>query len=1196
MRQIKYIIFSIFFISQNISLTAQFDNVKFERVSAQFGLPNGYIKDIVEDRFGYIWFGTREGVYRYDGYEFKAFRHDVQDSMSLAHPNVNEIIEDRDGKIWIATSFGLSLLDRRTGKFKRYRRSPKEKIRLKKINGFNKLVEDKSGNLVLSLINGDIAYFDPKAKRFSKLKEKNNIERANFVRSFIRDKNDTVWAGTSRGLLKINPGDTTFQKVSTDPILKLPYYRSIRTILEDHTGSFWLATDGGLLKWDPKTNEILKDFLPADLRNIPINNLTLDSKGNLWLALRQNGLGVFNNKTKRFQHFKHQANLSNSLNHNQVTHILEDRFQNIWVGTENGISKIRLDDSGFELLQNEATDGNLSNNISRFIKDSRGTIYSKTPEGIYQISKGKTQGEKLKEFPGKVTGISWDCFLEDSEGGLWFTVSKDGFYRKDKSSQEFEKINVGDSLSKTSIFKMFNDKIDKDVIWVGTVLGLCRLNWKTLERRWYFPRKSFKEVYSNRMVIFDQDNAGKIWMYFTYSSCLGSFDPTTEKFELFLPPRDNKITLDGDMKDVVVGADGNMWLANLYGLVNFNTHTKEFKLYGKQQGLLENELLSVLIDDKEQVWVCGYRFFARLDQSKNTFYNYQNAKEIQNFISKSRYLAEDGSISFGSINGIYTFHPDRINENEIPPDIILTDFKVKNESYLLEQAFESTEKINLSYDENDISFEFSGLHYINPVANEYRCKLVGYDDSWRELGREHKVTYTNLNHGQYTFRATASNGDGVWNEEGLIIQLTIAPAYWQTLWFKGLLCLVFISIAYALFKNRQHRLALQRQKVLAEQSAEYKTQFLANVSHEIRTPMNAIVGLSKLSLDTNLDDKQTEYIGAIQESSQNLLTIINDLLDHTKLEAGKFTFNKKPFRLKNLIDQLNNTFKHSAKEKQLAFDISVDKNVDHRIIGDQLRLNQILINLIGNAIKFTNEGKVWLKVKNLKNSNQNIHIRFEVGDTGIGIPKDKIDYIFESFNQSEEGVMKGMEGTGLGLSIAKQLVEKQDGELFIESKIGEGTRLWFDLVFEKTDIKKELQAQNKTATQIEQLKILVVEDTYFNQLLVVEILKKHIKSPEIIVAENGKIALDFLNNQSFDIILMDVKMPVMDGFEATRIIRESGNDKIRNTPILAVTASAVPEQLKKCTDAGMDDFVTKPIDDKELLKKIIQLTQNKNHD
>ncbi len=1190
---IKHILFSVFFICQSIYLLAQFSNVKFERISAQFGLPNGYIKDIVEDKYGYIWFGTREGVYRYDGYEFKAFRHDVQDSLSLAHPNVNEIIEDRNGEIWVATNFGLSLLNRRTGKFKRYRRPRTDERRLKNINGFNKLVEVGKGNLITNFINGDIAYFDQETKHFLRLKEKNNPDRPYYVRGFIKDKNETIWAGTSRGLVRVNLRDSSLQEVSTDPILKRPF-RSIRALLEDQTGEFWLATDGGLLKWNPKTNKILKDFLPTDLRNIPINNLTLDRKGNLWLALRQNGLGVFNPKTKRFQHFKHQANLTNSLNHNQVTHILEDRFQNIWVGTENGISKIRLDDSGFELLQNEATDGNLSNNISKFIKDSRGNIYSKTPEGVYKIPKGKTKGEKLNEFPEKKTTIGWDWFLEDSDGGIWFTISKEGVYRKDKSAQQFEKVDVGDSLSNISIYKMFNDKIDEDIIWFGTGWGLCRLNWKTLKSKWFFPRKSFKEVSSNRMIIFDQDNTGKIWMYYTYSSCLGSFDPTSEKFELFLPPLDSKITLDGDMKDIAIGADGNMWLANLYGLVNFNTHTKEFKLYGKQQGLLENELLSVLVDDKEQVWVCGYRFFARLDQSNNTFYNYQNAKVIQGFLSKSRHLAKDGSISFGSINGIYTFHPDRINKNKIPPDVILTNFKVKNESYLLDQAFESTEKINLSYDENDIGFEFSGLHYINPAANEYRCKLVGYDDSWRELGREHKVTYTNLNHGQYTFLASASNGDGVWNNEGLKIQLTIRPAYWQTLWFKGLLCLVFISIAYTLFKNRQHRLILQRQKVLAEQSAEYKTQFLANVSHEIRTPMNAIVGLSKLSLETNLDNKQTEYIGAIQESSQNLLTIINDLLDHTKLEAGKFSFIKKPFNLKKLTDQLNSTFKHSAKEKQLEFDIMVDENIDRRIIGDQLRLNQILINLIGNAIKFTKEGKVWLKVKILKDLNKHIHIRFEVGDTGIGIPKDKIDYIFESFNQSEEGVMKGMEGTGLGLSIAKQLVEKQDGELYIESKIGQGTRLWFDLIFEKTDLKKELQAQNKTSTQIEQLNILVVEDTYFNQLLVVEILKKHIKSPEIVVAENGKVALELLSNQSFDIILMDVKMPVMDGFEATKIIRNSENDKIRNIPILAVTASAVPEQLIKCKDAGMNDYVTKPIDDKDLLKKIFQLTQNIN--
>ncbi len=225
--------------------------------------------------------------------------------------------------------------------------------------------------------------------------------------------------------------------------------------------------------------------------------------------------------------------------------------------------------------------------------------------------------------------------------------------------------------------------------------------------------------------------------------------------------------------------------ASLYGLTNFNIHTKEFEIYGKKEGLLENELQSVLIDKKERIWVSGNRFFARFDQSKNTFENYLTSKEILQFQTKSKHVAADGSILLGSINGIYTFHPDKIYKNQKVPNVVLTDFKVKNESYLLNQPYESTTDIILSYNENDISFAFSGLHYINPEANNYKCKLNGFDKQWRDLGNEHKMSYTNLNPGSYVFQAIASNSDGVWNEKGLNIQLTITPAFWQTLWFES---------------------------------------------------------------------------------------------------------------------------------------------------------------------------------------------------------------------------------------------------------------------------------------------------------------------------------------------------------------------------------------------------------------------------
>ena len=614
--------------------------------------------------------------------------------------------------------------------------------------------------------------------------------------------------------------------------------------------------------------------------------------------------------------------------------------------------------------------------------DYKGTIWTKTPEGIFAIEKGQTQGEKVEELSRHTQGLGWDWFLEDHEGGVWFSVSGDGIYRRGVNDNVFKKMPLGDSLSKVGIFKMLIDKKDKEVFWIGTTLGLCRLNWKTSERRWYQPMNDVPEISSNRFTIFEQYGENEIWMYYTYSNSLGKFDKISGKFELFLPDPDNKAVLEGDIKDIAIGEDGNIWIANLYGLTNFNIHTKEFGMFGKKEGMLENELQSVLIDNKDQIWVVGNRFVARFDQANKTFYNYLISKEILHFQTKSKCVATDGSILLGSINGIYTFHPDRIHKNKKAPNVILTDFKVKTEPYLLDQAFEDTKNIILSHHENDISFKFSGLHYINPGANEYKCRLQGFDKDWRELGNEHKVSYTNLNPGEYTFQAIASNSDGIWNEKGLNIKLTITPAFWQTLWFESLIVLVIISIGYALFKNRQHQLALQRQKELAEQSAEYKTRFLADVSHEIRTPMNAIIGLSKLALETELNKKQSKFIGSIQQSSQNLLTIINDLLDHTKLEAGKFTFIKKAFNLSAIIDQLNNTLKYKAEENKLNFELKIDPTIPREIIGDPLRLNQILTNLLGNALKFTEEGRVWFDVKKIKESDHNIQLRFEVGGHG----------------------------------------------------------------------------------------------------------------------------------------------------------------------------------------------------------------------
>lgn len=1184
--------FSLIFFFHTAFARAQPGPVDFERVSAGYGYPNSYIEDIKEDRFGFLWFGTNEGLFRYDGYEFKVYRHDVRDSTSLSSPNIKDICETRNGEIWIGTNYGLNFLDRRTGKFQRFLPAPRNEPTAKISNLIRRVFEDSRGNLWLATVSArNMLRFDRRSKKFIPTHEAGNPDAKHFIRVFFEDSRGTVWAGTSYGLLKLNPGDSTFQHILPDPDHEGENNKIIAEICEASDGSFWLATKTGLVNWNPDTKAIKNSFLPLGIKNTTINALILDKNGNPWFALENNGLGVYDIQQKQFNHYKYEANHNKSLNNNTVNCLLEDRFQNIWIGTENGISKIRRDHSGFELLLNTGVDGNIANTVTRLMRDSKGTVWTKTPEGVYAIEKGKTQGKKIEELSQHATGVGEDWFLEDHIGNIWFSVSGHGLYRRAANEKAFRKIYFGDTLSSVSIYKMVIDHKDKDVFWIGTAIGLCRLNWKTSDRRWYQPMRDIPEVSSNRFIIFDQYGDDEIWLYYTYSNSLGRFDKNTGKFELFLPDTLNKEVLEGVVKDIAIGKDGNIWIATLYGLTNFNIHTKKFRIYGKKEGMFENELQAVIMDKNDRVWVSGNRFFARFDQNKDTFYNYLIPKEALHFQSKAKHIATDGTISLGTINGIFSFHPDHIRKNPIVPKVILTDFKVRAETHLLSQAFEDTKMIVLPHNENDISFEFSALHYINPQANQYKCRLSGFDKNWRELGTGHKINYTNLGPGQYTFQVMAANSDGVWNKDGLNIRLTITPAFWQTLWFKSLLALMVVSIGYAIFKSRQYQLALKREKALAEQQAEYKTRFLAEVSHEIRTPMNAIIGLSNLALDARPDGKLPKYISAIRQSSQNLLAIINDLLDHSKLEAGKFTLANKPFRLTEIVDQLNNNFRFKAEEKGLEFYLDTEFDKDTLLAGDPIRLLQILTNLLANAIKFTERGKIWLGIHETAGPANTATVRFEVGDTGVGIPESQIEMIFERFQQAGNH-SSSESGTGLGLGIARQLVELHGSTLHIESQPEKGTKLFFEVPFEKASSERTEKKQSTVEFHFSALKILLVEDHEFNQLILTELLKKHIPDADIHIAGNGKAALEQLQQQEYDIILMDIKMPVMDGYAAARAIRASENENWKQIPILAVTANALPEQLAKCREAGMDDVLTKPVDAIQLLEKIDALTGN----
>ena len=1229
-------IFTLVCLCLSLYLNGQSGEIQFSYLTEEKGFPDHIVLAILTDSEGYVWFGTDHGLIRWDGSHFTTFLPNPDVPGSISGRTIKDLREDEAGNIWIAlVGGGLNKYDRTTESFTQFLHDPKDPKSLPS-NLLISLYLDSEGILWMGTFHDGFIEYHPEIDSFAQHNlsdlpmSRDDAFMNNSVHNFVQDLSNPnlIWVAGTNSLYSWNK--KTKERVRYPSTLPNSENTSVEALVLDQSGDLWLATYGkGIVRFDTKLktwNYFPEAGQPDQSVDGIITCIIRKSQHELWYSSLNKGSGIFNCKTGRFEAFQPYVKRKNSILHHESNLVYQDDIGRIWFAhTGNGLSYSSRTESLFgftEIGPGSCTRTNSYNQIADFGYDPTGRrlfLAGSSCDGVFVLDEKKNLLEPivLNGFEGEFQ--VYRSVLFDSRGQLWLGakslkssagVRMPALTKFNGASGKLEALShpVLDQygVQESTITYMMEDS--KGRIWIGSdPIGLLLVEGNSIQV--FQPKSNRPEQKDFPVNEIRESPNGEIWVAF---KDMGLFEWNGQQFEEYQDPEQHFPIANAN--SFLIDQKKNLWLGHGEGLTrieNFQSKQPVVTNFSKEH-LFPGSTVDKLIQDKNgHIWATTFKGLTLYDEASNSFITLDEFDGLQNklFFRKGFREIASGELLLGQDGSFYSIDPGNLFREQEQSKLVLTQVLASEEPYQAEQSIDHLDAIRLQYSQNFFTIKYALLSFDQPEKNNYQYILEGYDKDWQQVGNRSFANYTKVREGTYTFRVRGTDKKKRSAEKS--IQIIVYPPWYRSILAYFLYALSLIGIIYIFYAYQRRRWKLQTQLQLKEQEATKlkeldlaKTRLYANITHEFRTPLTIISGMAG-----QVREQPQKWLergtNMIERNSRSLLNLVNQMLNLSKLESGKLQLE---FVQGNVIPYLRyimESFQSYAATKELHLHFIAD---EEEIIMDydSEKLLQIISNLLSNAIKFTPaNGQIYLQIASVGDPKEPM-LEIKVKDTGIGIPPDQLDKLFERFYQVDASSTRAGEGTGIGLTLTKELIELHGGRIKVSSKLDHGSTFKLLLPISNSAVLKSVEEQQRVleagevALAIHPVEseimtedgssklppLLIIEDNPDVIQYLIACLEGHY---QILEARDGDKGVEMAIKHVPDIIISDVMMPKKDGFEVCDILKQ--DERTSHIPIILLTAKADAASRLEGLKRGADAYLAKPFDREELFVRLEQLIE-----